>query len=65
MKLFGIADLKVALNCQKRTMERAQKYLLDENSSNPDVIIETTPEDDVYYIWLVGEKMDVTSSDGK
>lgn len=22
--------------------------------------IETTPEDDVYYIWLVGEKMDVT-----
>lgn len=23
--------------------------------------IETTPEDDVYYIWLVGEQMDVTS----
>lgn len=25
--------------------------------------IETTPEDDVYYIWLVGEKMDVTVFD--
>ena len=22
--------------------------------------IDTTPKDDVYYIWLVGEKMDVT-----
>jgi len=34
------------------------------NENNNGIIkttyVETTPEDDVYYIWLVGEKMDVT-----
>ena len=45
MKLYDIADLKVALDCQKRTMERAQKYLSEGTDSEPDIIIKTTPEE--------------------
>lgn len=33
---------------------------LNENGSIKKQYIDTTPKDDVYYIWLVGEKMDVT-----
>lgn len=33
---------------------------LNENGTIKKQYIDTTPKDDVYYIWLVGEKMDVT-----
>ena len=45
MKVYNIADLYIGLDCQKRTTERAKKYLVSDFSGKEDFFIKTTPEE--------------------
>ena len=45
MQIYNIADLKVGLDCQSRTMQRAEKYLYSDLSGTPDFIIKTSAEE--------------------
>lgn len=43
--MYRIAGLKVKLDCQRHTMERARKYDCGELPGKPDMVIATTPEE--------------------
>lgn len=45
MDVYNIADLKVALDCQSRTMTRAARYLMTDFLGVPDITIHTTAEE--------------------
>lgn len=45
MNVYNIAGLNVGLDCQKRTMERAEKYKVSGFSGKVDFSIITTPEE--------------------
>ena len=45
MNIYNIADLNIGLECQSRTMQRAEKYLVPDFEGSVDFVIKTSAEE--------------------